>query len=130
NKAYVSMAMCTPSRSELFSGLYPTSSGVSWNHSNARSGVKSMVQMLEPHGYRTGLAGKTHIQPKEVFPFEYVEGVEGNPVSKTAKFDVKGMEEFMSREYSQPFALVVGLVVPHVPWTVGNPENFDQSKLE
>ena len=33
NKAYVTMPMCSPSRTELYTGLYPISSGVNWNHS-------------------------------------------------------------------------------------------------
>ncbi len=86
NKAYVSMAMCTPSRTELYTGMYPTKSGVCWNHGNARQGTESIVQHLAKYGYRTGIAGKTHIQPKEVFPFEMVPGVKRNCVKKNSRF--------------------------------------------
>lgn len=35
----------------------------------------------------------------------------------------------MTRDDSQPFCLVAGLVVPHVPWTVGDPGHFDPDTL-
>ena len=100
------MSMCTPSRSELYTGLQPVANGVCWNHAQARQGTQSIVQYLEKIGYRTGIAGKTHINPKEVFPFEMVPGVERNCVSVTAKYDPAGMKEFITRDSNQPFCLV------------------------
>ncbi|MCU4164431.1 sulfatase family protein [Carboxylicivirga caseinilyticus] len=130
NKAYVTMSMCTPSRSELYTGLYPTQSGVCWNHAQAREGTQSIVQYLGELGYRTGIAGKLHINPmKSVFPFELVEGVERNCVSNTAKYDSKGMHDFVTRDDSQPFCLVTALTCPHVPWTVGDPSHFNTDSL-
>ena len=130
NKAYVTMSMCTPSRSELYTGLSPVSSGVCWNHSQARTGTQSIVQHLDKLGYRTGIAGKLHINPmKSVFPFELVEGVEGNCVSNTAKYDSKGMYEFVIRNPEQPFCLVTTLTCPHAPWTVGDASHFNSDSL-
>lgn len=129
NKAYVSMAMCTPSRSELYTGLYPATSGVCWNHANARTGTQSIVQHLAKHGYRTGIAGKTHIQPQSVFPFEMVEGVERDCVKKTSDFNSEEMMEFVSRDKNQPFCLVTALTSPHAPWTVGDPSHFNPDSL-
>ena len=130
DKAFVSMSMCVPCRTELYTGLYPVRSGSCWNHSQARPGTKSIVHYLRDLGYRVGLTGKNHVSgPGGVFTPEIVKGVEGKCISKTAEFDHAGMTEFMSRNDSQPFCLIVGLVVPHYPWTVGNPENFDQAEL-
>ena len=39
--AYVSMSMCLPCRTELYTGLYPMRSGACWNHSAARPGTVS-----------------------------------------------------------------------------------------
>lgn len=129
NKAYVSMSMCTPSRTELYTGLYPTNSGVCWNHGNARNDTKSIVQHLAKFGYRTGIAGKTHIQPQEVFPFEMVPGVERNCVKETADFSPEGIIEFVSRDEKQPFCLITALTSPHAPWTVGDPSHFNPDSL-
>lgn len=129
NKAYVCMSMCTPSRTELYTGMYPTKSGVCWNHGNARKGTESIVQQLAKYGYRTGIAGKTHIQPQSVFPFEMVPGVERNCVKTTADFSPDGMLEFVTRHKDQPFCLVTALTSPHAPWTVGDPSHFNPDSL-
>ena len=85
NQAYVSSSMCQPCRAELYSGLYPMGNGCAWNHSGCRPDIQGMPQMLEKLGYRVGLAGKIHIRPSTVFPFEKVEGfdthcVRGNQI--------------------------------------------------
>lgn len=130
NNAFVTMSMCNPCRAELYTGLYPVSNGIMWNHSRARDGVKSIVQYLDDEGYRTGLAGKVHVAPTSVFPFEMVEGLERKCVSRTAKFETGGLQEFIERDSEQPFCLVSALVVPHIPWTVGDPSNFDPKELK
>lgn len=130
NKAFVTMSMCAPSRSELYTGMYPATNGVCWNHGKARKGTQSMVQRLAKHGYRTGIAGKLHISPKTVFPFEMVEGVERNCVSKTSKYDPKGMTDFVTKNPKQPFCLVTALTCSHAPWTVGDPSHFNPDSLK
>ena len=129
-RAYVGTSMCTPCRTELYTGLYPGRSGVCWNHAAARPGTRSIVQRLAEAGYRVGIAGKADVRPKTVFPFEMVEGFERNCVARTADYNCAGIKEFMTRDPSQPFCLVVGLVVPHAPWTVGDPTHFDPKKLK
>ncbi len=128
-RAYVGMSMCVPCRAELYTGLYPCRSGVCWNHSSTKTGTISIVQHLGRLGYRTGIAGKVHARPRSVYPFEMVDGFERNCVAKTASYDVAGIRTFMARDRSRPFCLVVGLVVPHVPWTVGDSSVFDRKKL-
>ncbi len=128
-RAFVTMSMCVPCRAELYTGLQPVSSGVCWNHSIARTGTTSIVQYLGDIGYRVGIAGKVHADPREVYPFEMVEGVERNCVSETAEYNAAGLKEFMARDEEQPFCLVAALVVPHIPWTVGDPSHFNPETL-
>ena len=130
NRAFVTMSMCVPCRAELYTGLQPVSSGVCWNHSIARTGTISIVQYLGELGYRVGIAGKVHADPREVYPFEMVDGVERNCVSETAKYNSAGLRKFMSRDQEQPFCLVTALVVPHIPWTVGDPSHFSPEELK
>lgn len=130
NRAFVTMSMCVPCRAELYTGLQPVNSGVCWNHSIARTGTTSIVQYLGNLGYRVGIAGKVHADPREVYPFEMVPGVERNCVSETAKYDAAGLREFMGRNQDQPFCLVTALVVPHIPWTVGDPSHFNPDELK
>jgi uncharacterized sulfatase len=128
-RAFVSMSMCTPCRTEMYTGLYPMRSGVCWNHAAAKTGTRSMTHHLGDLGYRVGLAGKVHVRPPAVFAFEMVEGFERNCVAERADYDCAGIKQFMTRDAKQPFCLVIGLVVPHAPWTVGKPEHFDPAKL-
>jgi len=130
NHAYLAVSMCVPCRTELHTGLYPMRNGCCWNHSPAYPGTRSTPHFLNPLGYRVGIAGKVHVNPRRCFPFEYVPGVEGNCVSPTAKFDRAPLREFMARNKKQPFCLTVALVVPHVVWTVGDPSHFKPKELK
>ncbi|AHW58851.1 uncharacterized sulfatase [Draconibacterium orientale] len=130
NNAFVTMSMCVPCRAELYTGLQPVNSGVCWNHAIARTGTQSIVQYLGELNYRVGIAGKVHADPREVYPFEMVEGVERNCVSETANYDPAGLKEFMARDKEQPFCLITALVVPHIPWTVGDPSHFNPEELK
>lgn len=129
NRAFLAEAMCQPCRSELYTGLYPKSNGCCWNHSGTVYGTKSVTHYLGDAGYRVGIAGKVHVTPPTTYAFEYVPGFERGCVSRTAKSDCTGIGQFMSRD-DAPFCLVVALVCPHTPWTVGDWEKFDQSKFD
>jgi len=130
NYAYLAMSMCVPCRQELYSGLYPMRSGATWNHSQSKPGTRSICHYLRELGYRVGLAGKHHARPQESYCFDSVPGFERNCCSPTAKADHEGIRRFMTAEAGQPFCLVIGLVVAHAPWTVGNPDQFELEKLE
>lgn len=130
DRAYLTMSMCQPCRSELYTGQYPATNGCCWNHSPSRSGTRSIVHYLGELGYRVGIAGKIHVQPREVYPFERVPGVTRGAVDEKAEIDTAGMRRFMSRDADEPFCLVVGFNMPHVPWTVGDPDRFDEEALE
>jgi len=130
NYAFLAEAMCNPCRTELYTGLYPAHSGSCWNHSAARPGTRSIVHHLGRLGYRVAIAGKTHVKPADSFPFERIGGLEPGCVSKTARYDDTKIREFFTRDPEQPFCMVIGLVVPHAPWTVGDPGHFPARKLQ
>ena len=131
NRAYLSSSMCQPCRAELYSGLYPLSNGCSWNHSGCRSGITGMPQALGKLGYRVGLAGKRHIRPEKVFPFEKIAGFDQNCVrSPTQPHELGPILEFMKGKGDQPFCLVVALTEPHVPWVMGDASKYPPKKLK
>lgn len=131
NRAYLASAMCQPCRAELYTGLYPMSNGCAWNHSASRPNVTSMPHHLRALGYRVGLAGKVHVQPAKVFPFEKIEGFDPSCVrNPTRPHDVQYISRFMSRDNDQPFCLVVALVEPHVPWVMGDPSKYPPKKIK
>lgn len=131
NKAYLCSAMCQPCRAELYTGLYPMRNGCAWNHSASRPGTTSLPHHLGDAGYRVGIAGKVHVTPKKVFPFENVSGFDKNCVrNPTQTHDLAAVREFMSRDTKQPFCLVVALVEPHVPWVMGDASQYPPQDID
>ena len=69
--------------------------------------------------------------PKSVFPFEPVSGFEPSCVSPVTKPHLlDNVKEFITRDEAEPFCLVVALVEPHVPWTMGDPSQYPVSDLK
>lgn len=131
NHAYLSEAMCQPCRSELYSGQHPMRNGAAWNHSGSRPETRSLPHYLGDLGYRVGLSGKVHVTPRSSFPFEKVDGFDPNCVrSPTLVHEVNSMRNFISRDESEPFCLVVALVEPHVPWVMGDRSQYPDDKIE
>lgn len=129
NRAYLTSAMCQPCRAELFTGQYPMRNGCAWNHSASRSSAISMPHRLGKLGYRVGIAGKVHVKPQEVFPFEQVSGFDPNCVrNPTNSHDLSGVRSFMGAD--TPFCLVVALVEPHVPWVMGDASQYPPKKIK
>ncbi len=101
DRAFTITAMCAPARSMLYTGLGPVRNGCYMNHGKTHAHIKSLPHYLKPLGYRVVLAGKTHIKPKSVYPFEYVAQREAYGV-------IQGDE---------PFCLIVASNEPHTPHT-------------
>ena len=130
-RAYLGMAMCSPCRSELYTGRLPHRNGCAWNHGTCRPNTRSMPHYLGDLGYRVGLAGKTHIKPDSVFPFEKVPGFDDNCVrNPTRPHDLDGAKKFITRESGQAFCLVIALTEPHAPWVMGDPTAYPPRKLK
>lgn len=131
NRGYVSMSMCVPCRAELYTGLYPLESGVAWNHSQAKDGVKSIFHYLPELGYRVGLTGKTHIKPAEVYPYEPVDGFPSNCIMEDEpEISYAGIKAFIERDHKQPFCLFVCSTSPHAPWREGDASVYPPETLK
>jgi uncharacterized sulfatase len=131
NRAYLSMSICQPCRSELYTGQFPLRNGCAWNHSVSRPTTRSLPQFLGALGYRVGIAGKVDVFPKKCFPFEDVPGFDSNCVDNPTKpHSLDGVREFIARKKDQPFCLVIGLVEPHVPWVMGDPSQYPPGKIK
>ena len=115
--------MCSPTRHNIYTGLYPVKSGAYPNHTHANPGTKSVVHYLKPLGYRVALSGKRHIAPAEVFPFEFT-GKGNNP-------DFAKIDTFMGecKSSGTPFCVFACSNEPHSPWNKGDPSRYDARKL-
>jgi len=71
SSVFTGTAMCSPTRQQLYTGLFPVRNGAMANHSKVKPGTKSMVHHLSDLGYKVSLYGKKHIGPVASFPFEY-----------------------------------------------------------
>ena len=89
-QAYQAVPMSSPTRHNLYTGVWPVRSGAYPNHTCANEGTLSVVHHLQPLGYKVALIGKSHIAPKSVFPFDlYVPPLKGGDLNFEAiqKYD-------------------------------------------
>ncbi|QDU91187.1 Choline-sulfatase [Pirellulimonas nuda] len=122
-RCFQAAPMCSPTRHNIYTGLYPVKSGAYPNHTFAKPGTKSVVHYLQPLGYRVALSGKTHIAPKQVFPFEF---------SGKANPDMAAVDKLMSEcaATGEPFCLFACSNEPHTPWDKGDPSRYDAPSLK
>jgi len=115
--------MCSPTRHNIYTGLYPVKSGAYPNHTFAKQGTKSIVHYLQPLGYRVALSGKQHIGPRTVFPFE-TSRKQNNP-------DMKKVEQLFveSQAAETPFCLFACSNEPHTPWNRGDPSRYPPERI-
>jgi N-sulfoglucosamine sulfohydrolase len=112
--AFASVASCSPSRATMLTGMPTHQCGqyglahATHNQHSFRS-VKGLPALLAPAGYKTGVVGKLHVQPKEVFPWD-AEVPDGgrNPVSMANK-----ARKFIEDAGDKPFFLWLGYTDPH-----------------
>lgn len=115
--AYVAQASCSPSRSAMFTGMYPHANG-QYGLLNAGVGFelheplrsKTIPALLKKAGYRTGILGKLHVGPENSFPFDFREKVDTRDVKTTAG----KAGEFLRSAGDQPFFLMMNYSDPHV----------------
>lgn len=100
--AFSPVSVCAPSRSALFTGLYPHRNGCDKNHGSIRPGIQTLPGYLKPLGYEVVLAGKKHISPEESFDFSYIERHQ--------------IPAFLAGKKEKPFCLVVSFNTPHQPY--------------
>lgn len=62
DRAYVQGPVCGPSRMSYYTGRYVTSHGAIWNFVPLSVREQGLGDYLRPHGIRTAIAGKTHME--------------------------------------------------------------------
>jgi len=128
-RAYCSVAMCAPFRQELYSGRSPWRTDTLPNHSKSVVGTKSIVQHLEPLGYRVALLGKSHVGPRECYPFEMLgdvsKKVDANPeILRKSNIFLDDCEK-----KQEPFCLFVASNDSHAPFTTGDSTAYEPAKI-
>ncbi|MBK9167299.1 MAG: sulfatase [Bryobacterales bacterium] len=120
DNAYVTQAVCSPSRSSILTGLYPHQNGQIGLATHAYTMVRdwpALPNLLKRAGYRTGLLGKLHVNPESAFAFDFKWR---DPESISfAKRDVARTAD-VAREFIEagdgPFFLMVCYADAHLPF--------------
>lgn len=124
-RAFAASPTCSPSRAIIYTGLHSARNGLMGNHTGCRPGVKSIAHYLKDHGYRVVLANKTHVQPPEVFDFEYVKAALPPVPGRLRRYRQEGLdtrivdsllEEHARNRAGQPLCLICADNGPHVVW--------------
>ena len=121
SNAYTSQAICAPSRSQLFTGLFPMKNGCFANHLPVRN-VKDINDYMTELGYDVVLAGKGHIQPNSVFNWTRYFSTNSDrliPVNK--------VEDYITSTL-KPVCIIFSSDLPHGPFpksTVYNDKPLD-----
>ena len=126
-KAYQAASMSSPTRHNLYTGLWPVKTGAYPNHTMAKEGTLSIVQHLKPGGYEVALIGKSHVQPASVFPWDVY-----FPLDKNDELNFDAVDAFIDscKSVNKPFCLFVMSKQPHTPWNKGNPELFSSENIK
>jgi arylsulfatase A-like enzyme len=156
DRAYCTAPACNPSRASLMSGLRPSTTGCYVNSQNWRGGINEkrlLNSQFAKAGYRVYGAGKiyhgagdrggtwhdyfpgqgeTHPHPAAeddgvggIRFYPAAEPDEEMPDYKVVSYGLKKLKE----ESDRPFFLAIGLVKPHLPFSVPN-KWFEKFPLE
>ena len=131
NQCFQAAPMCSPTRHNLYTGIYPVKSGAYPNHTFVKKGVKSLPHYLKPLGYRIALSGKTHISPKPAFPFEYSDTPSPDGGNKKGDIDFNAIDRFLEEcsDSKTPFCLIVASKEPHSPLNRGDPSAYPTESI-
>ena len=133
SNAYCPQALCSPSRGALFTGVYPHTTRLQHNIYHLSNTFAMPEFRLSPNwpsllhnaGYYTGFIGKWHLGEDNPGFFDYWVGYNSlkphwvGPKYRSAyRTDVEADEamNFLEKNRSRPFALVVSHYPPHTPY--------------
>ncbi|XP_072748675.1 N-sulphoglucosamine sulphohydrolase isoform X1 [Anoplolepis gracilipes] len=122
NNAYTSVSSCSPSRSAILTGLPSHQNGMyglhhGIHHFNSFDNVQSLPKLLKRNNIRTGIIGKKHVGPSDVYPFDFAHTEENNSILQVGRnitYIKLLVREFLSvQNKTQPFFLYIAFHDPH-----------------
>lgn len=107
---YTAQAICAPSRSQIFTGMYPVKNGCMANHLPVKSDILSVTTHLKEAGYEVVLAGKSHVEPNNVFDWTHYFGSVNHRYLPLDEIDT------YLKNVQKPFCLFIASDFPHGPY--------------
>lgn len=104
-RAFLTVAQCSPSRISILTGLYPHQTGAEDLHMPLPEGTRIVPGYLREQGYLTGHMRKTHYGPHANAQFDWYENASDD--------DFTAFRDFLDEAGDRPFFLWVGFTDPH-----------------
>ena len=117
---YTGQAICAPSRSQIFTGMYPLKNGCMANHIGVKPDIKTITSLLEESGYEVVLAGKSHVKPNKVFDWTHY-----FPKINNRYLPLEQIDDYL-KNVNKPFCLIIASDYPHGPY----PQTSNFSKAD
>ncbi|MDG1983839.1 MAG: sulfatase [Planctomycetota bacterium] len=136
-RAYAPSAVCTPSRSSIYTGLMPARHGAS-GFGPIADGIPVWGELLGEAGYRTGLIGKVGAKPLRRFPFDFLSrSGRADEGARSLQWHVDQLDAFLEQDDARPWALVVNFRDSHwpfptdgAPYGEGSPPPHDPARVD
>lgn len=119
--AFVPYSVCSPSRACFLTGLYPHQNGqiglATHKFATYSSDTPNFVTLFKANGYRTGLIGKLHVNPKSAFPLDFhkIRGSNFNRKQTVADYAHEAATFFKTSK-DKPWFLSVNFPDAHLPF--------------
>ena len=131
--AFVTLALCAPSRAAFLTGRYNHLNGITNNGTEFPTNAVTHASLLRAAGYRTAYIGKWHMadQRGQRPGFDYSASIIGHGRYNDCPVEINGVStptqgwlddvstdfaiDFMKQNKDRPFAMVVGFKSPHSP---------------
>ncbi|KAL1870611.1 hypothetical protein Plec18167_007375 [Paecilomyces lecythidis] len=114
--AFTSTASCSGSRTVIYTGLHTHENG-SYGLVKEKNGfqtlpnVETAPQIFNELGYYTGILGKVHVSPDNLYPWQVRRESDSRNVAETARQAEQFFNEAKKRDKS--FFLTIGYIDPH-----------------
>ena len=129
SRCFQAAPMCSPTRHNIYTGIYPVKSGAWPNHTCVYPGTKSIAHYLQDAGYRVALSGKTHVAPKESFPFEYDGEFRNADITLNNPYPTLDRLISESKANDRPFCIFACSNEPHSPYDKGDASQYPPGDL-
>ena len=130
NNVYSNVAMCAPFRQELYSGRTSWRTKTLPNHSKSVAGTRSIPHYLREAGYKVGLVGKSHVGPRECYPFDMLGDVSKKEDPNPACMEKTTAYVDAALKGKMPFCVFVASHDGHGPSTTGDRSQYPHDQLK